>query len=193
MGKKTVNIIGMGASGKTAPHTDGERWGISHAYKWGELQKLFVTHNFNDVLVSARVNRADWYRGFMACKSLVSKFYLEIGENEKGQKAGSNIPNDLVRIGARTTKVAEIFDIEKSAEIMGIVDLGCSLSYAISQAISEQFTRIVLYGIEIWEYGGKGLYGYQVQNVNDWLRVAEQRGIEVLIPWRLAPKIMRER
>ena len=84
-----------------------------------------------------------------------------------------------------------LFDLGKSIEIMRTnKHSGGTITYAIAQAIIEGFDRIILYGVEVWEYYGKLAYGFQIKNIGEWIQAAENRGIEVLIPGGVVTKIL---
>ncbi len=190
---KIVNIIGKGPSAISGFNNLGPVWGISHAYNYGKLDRVFIIDNFKDfhhVASHPPWNEIHWYDGIKDSE-IISKLPLVILENDQGILGGSHHPGETLRHKEKILMSSTVFDIKSSIKLMGTVDFSCSVSYAIAQAIMDGYDMIRLCGVEIWENGGTWKYGYQIQNVGDWLRVAMSRGIQVDIPYQLIPKIMR--
>jgi len=182
MTKKTVTIIGMAPSGINAPFDMGERWGLNHAYVFGSLDRLFLIHDFSKIYFRQPLKdlpvKNVWTRDKIACHSNWSKWTYYNKEEELR--------------GLEVNLLSIPIDEQGMIKIAGTTYFECSLVYLIGQAIVEGFERIILYGVEGWEYHGTGPYGSQVKNIEAWLWMAQSRGIEVLVPWNLLPKINSE-
>jgi hypothetical protein len=189
----TVIIIGMAASGMYAPY-DGERWGLNHAYCFGTpLDRLYILHSFGEFDDRAVKHNWPWYSALTnkhMVKQIWTKEPLIIARDEKGnlhwshkQEEYDTCPEENVVIKSQRIIMQDQIDIMKTTYHEH------TLAYVIAEAIKRGFKRMILYGVEAWEYQGKGEYGWQIPCINTWLKTAENLGMEILIPWNIMLKV----
>lgn len=191
---KVVNIIGMGPSAIHGFNGLGPTWGINHSYIYGKLDRVFIMHDFqhflNEAMIAPR-NKVDWYDGIIASEIVTNRPFC-ICSNANGDIVGSHYPEKVEKYGGKIMKMSTVFDLNATAELMGTIDIQETLGYAIAQAILDGYDMIMLWGVEVWCPYDKAIYGRQIQNVNDWCRVALCKGIRVVVPFQIIPKIMNK-
>lgn len=196
--EKEVAILGMGWGAVRAPlHI--ERWGLNNSYLYGRIDKLFLMHKPNTIINTMKLpgrGKIDIVKAFEKYPDM-GAYSLEAFNIEKIVKPefiyGSDQYETKFNFDHENPKGEVARHVEKyplgmACQLSGGMDFSCSAAYAIAMAILQGFTRIRLYGFEIWT--NKSEYAYERPCVERWIHRAEGRNIFVEVPFSLVPPML---